>query len=52
MDCRTVSISNPVIIIEPESNASGRSIDSLNVIAGKPNIDDSSLIVPLSEIEQ
>ena len=42
----------PVKMIEPESNASGRSIEFLNVIAGNSKIADSSLIVPLSEITQ
>ena len=39
-------------MIEPVSSASGRSIESRSVIAGKPRIDDSSEIVPESESTQ
>ncbi len=44
--------SSPVIMIEPVSSASGRSIESRSVTAGKPRIDDSSEIVPQSESTQ
>ncbi len=39
-------------MIAPASSASGRSIESRSVTAGKPRIDDSSEIVPLSESTQ
>jgi hypothetical protein len=38
------------IKIEPDSKASGLSIEFLNVTAEKPQIADSSLIVPESDI--
>jgi hypothetical protein len=50
IELKTVSGSSPVNMIVPASIASGLSIDFLRDIAGKPNIEDSSLIVPLSEI--
>ena len=40
------------MMIEPVSSASGRSIESRSVTAGKPRIADSSLIVPLSDSVQ
>ena len=38
-----------VMVIDPESKASGRSIEERNVIAGNSIIVDSSLMVPLSD---
>src|ERR1043165_9023505 len=38
--------SRPVMMIEPASSDSGRSIESRRVTAGKPRIADSSLMVP------
>ena len=40
------------MMIAPVSSASGRSIESRSVTAGKPRIAVSSLIVPLSESTQ
>ena len=40
------------MMIEPVSSASGRSIESRSVTAGKPRIDDSSEIVPESDSTQ
>ena len=42
----------PVIITIPSSIPSGLSCDSLIVTAGKLRIEDSSVIVPLSDITQ
>ena len=50
---RTLSVISdgrtPAVTIDPVSNASGRSMKSRSVTAGKPSMLDSSLIVPLSE---
>ena len=40
------------MMIAPVSSASGRSMESRRVTAGKPRMEDSSLIVPLSESTQ
>ena len=48
----TSSAASPVIMIEPESRASGRSMESRSVMAGKPRIEDSSAMVPESESTQ
>jgi len=50
IDRSMVSGSKPVKTIFPVSNASGLSIAFLTVIAGNERIEDSSLIVPLSEM--
>jgi hypothetical protein len=50
MACSTAVVSIPVRIIEPASIASGLSMESLKRTAPKPVTDDSSLIVPESEI--
>ena len=47
----TFFVSIPDNMIVPASCASGLSIDCLNEIAGKLRIDDSSLIVPESEMQ-
>ena len=39
-------------MMEPASSASGRSIESRRVTAGKPRMADSSLTVPLSDSMQ
>ena len=49
IDLRTPTLFIPLIIIDPDSSASGLSIESRIVIALKPNITDSSETDPLSE---
>ena len=49
MELRMIPGSNPVSMIEPVSCASGRSIDWRREIAEKFKMDDSSLMVPLSD---
>ena len=49
MDSRIPSLVNPDISTQPDSSASGLSIESLIVTAGNPKITASSLTEPLSE---
>ena len=52
IDFRTSFLFMPDIMTTPSSIPSGLSWAFLIVIAGKPKIEDSSVIVPLSEITQ
>ena len=52
MDFKTSFLFIPDIITTPSSIPSGLSWAFLIVIAGKPRIEDSSVIVPLSDITQ
>jgi hypothetical protein len=47
---RPLGAFSPAMMIEPVSRASGLSMESLRVTAGNPMIEDSSLMVPESEI--